>query len=414
MKQVQSHITITIVSVMAAALAVTASAWHLSTARNAPRCGDILKISKVSGAVFDSTACDISASEIGATHKVKYRISADGKTLTATESGTFRAFCLSDGGLTPTEERKPGQNMPESMRVNVGVFNHCSSLPSETRFYREGFFAKSQRISEKGRIRFEEIGQTTLLTPDFATDDALLVRICQEGSQSINDTTRFHSDDNSKFCLADSTVLIAENIDDAISADSLTYSETLMRWYAEGYRYPIVERRDYVVRRYGTPCDSVTAVFYYPPHTQEEDIQNDLENDSIRTDLKYGSLWIAPKGVSPRKGGNGSADTGEEANSDGLEATAIAEDRIAGGRPSAEVFPTEVTDHTTVVISVPDSREVAVILSGTNGKMFWGETHTVAQGELSIRVPTDALQRGEYIISVSAGDFRKSAIIIKK
>ena len=403
-----------IVTILAIAMAAQSSAWHLSPSANAPRVGDDLTLTAVSSAVFDSTACDISAAVFGKSHKVKYRFRSADTSLVEMERGTVRTYRLDGDNYNPADERKPGHNMPADRRFNTGGFFPYGQNASSFYYYREGEVGEHEHLSDRGVQEFAEIGLASLTTPDIAIDNSLLVKLCRRGVMTVGDSSQIVRSDNGRYILNDSSLIMPVLTDSVLLADSVTYSETVSRWYALGYRYPIVEKREYTVKRFGAICDSRTETYYCSPLTQEEEIDNDEINDSIRQslgDMRFGPLGaghqghISPKNTVPKRGmeQSGESDDGD-----------VTENISDGNEFTVAVCPTEVSDKTEISVMSSDAGSATVLLVSSQGKAMWQKKLEYPSGGFRLTVPTADLIRGEYIVVVNSGENLSSTKIFKK
>ena len=224
MKRYCLIIYVPIVTILAVAMAAQSPAWHLSPSANAPRVGDDLTLTAVSSAVFDSTACDISAAVFGKSHKVKYRFRSADTSLVEMEQGTVRTYSLDGDNYNPADERKPGHNMPADRRFNTGGFFPYGQNASSFYYYREGEVGEHEHLSDRGVQEFTETGLASLTTPDMAIENSLLVKLCRRGVMTVGDSSRIVRSDNGRYILNDSSLIMPVLTDSVLLADSVTYS----------------------------------------------------------------------------------------------------------------------------------------------------------------------------------------------
>lgn len=410
MKHLKLKLYTLFVVIFVMSVCVNSSTWQLSRDANAPRGGDKITLTAVSSAVFDSTACDISAATFGKSHKVKYRFLPADSSLVVIESGTVKSYKLEGVEYIPADERKPGYNMTADRRFNTGGLSPFGENGSSFYYYREGVVGENEHLSDRGVQEFTTIGHTSLITPDMAVDNSLLVKLCRRGVMTVGDSSRICRSDEGLFVLNDSSLITPAFTDSALLADSITYNETISRWYALGYRYPIVEKREYTVKRFGAVCDSRTETYYCSPLTQEEEIDNDEINDSIRLALKnehFGLLGhsVSPKGVTQK--------SGKPHNCDG-DVDNMTENVLCDHEYSVTVTPTEVSDKTEISVMSSDAGSATVLLVSSQGKAMWQKKLEYPSGGFRLSVPTADLIRGEYIVVVNSGENLSSTKIFKK
>lgn len=85
-----------------------------------------------------------------------------------------------------------------------------------------------------------------------------------------------------------SEVLSADSIEYRLVTDSVRMESEIWRWYAGGYRYPVVESIRTCNYIYNQPVQMASTSFYYPPREQYYDLASDPLNQQLR-DLKQKS-----------------------------------------------------------------------------------------------------------------------------
>ena len=131
-------------------------------------------------------------------------------------------------------------------------------------------------MSYKGLLEISAIAQGRMITPEGdSLRNVLLIREEAKGIPTI-----------SKNCeTLDSAELDYETIDGIqakLLTDSVTTDVEYLKWYAMGYRYPVMEQLKAITYFYGNPVDSARIAYYIPPICQKLYLMFDEYNDSIR------------------------------------------------------------------------------------------------------------------------------------
>ena len=151
------------------------------------------------------------------------------------------------------------------------------------------------------------------------------------------------------------------------------------RWYAAGYRYPILER---VVCRAASDGNIISrSVLYYPPSAQEAQLPYDEENEAIRNLIARGEYH-------------------DETDSD-----ANAPDR-GEAEPVIHYTLVQNAEARTVTISydLDASATVRCVLADSKGVVYRTAEQTNAAGTgYSLALSYSGLPHGQYVVYISAG-----------
>lgn len=175
----------------------------------------------------------------------------------------------------------------------------------------------------------------------------------------VNETLPFNSD------------RISAHINDG--TDSVSEEDTYL-WYADGYRYPIVETHIYVNDR------KRSRTLYCPPSEQRK--MYDSENEAIRANV--------------RKGSNSEDDNANE-NSDGQYGDSIE-------------FPyriKQIGNAVTVYFNEKPSVQTACLLSSSSGVIY---RRAVVSDSETVMLDCCGLIPGDYIIKMSIGEKEFSSV----
>lgn len=157
-------------------------------------------------------------------------------------------------------------------------------------FHGRGTYGDKVALRQYGRYKTKAVGIGTLLLPDSVVmDDVLRVH-----------TERLVSSKQYPITLIDSLLpYTADSVSASLMTDSAVYSVHTDRWYAPGYRYPIIERR-VVHHAEGSP--EISQTLYYPAESQVADSPDDEANAAIRALMadRHNQKYMAPdSGMGP-------------------------------------------------------------------------------------------------------------------
>lgn len=147
------------------------------------------------------------------------------------------------------------------------------------------------------------------------------------------------------------------------------------RWYAAGYRYPILET---IECRNATDDQLVSrATLYYPPSAQENQLAYDEENQMIRN--------LIARGEYQKEG-----DTGSDSNTESIIHYTFSQNQEAGT--------------VTISYSLDATATVRFVLASAMGMVYQTVEQTNAEGAgYSVTLNYNGLPRGQYVVYISAG-----------
>jgi hypothetical protein len=147
------------------------------------------------------------------------------------------------------------------------------------------------------------------------------------------------------------------------------------RWYAAGYRYPILET---IECRNATDDQLVSrATLYYPPSAQENQLAYDEENQMIRN--------LIARGEYQKEG-----DTGSDSNTESIIHYTFSQNQEAGT--------------VTISYSLDATATVRFVLASAMGMVYQTVEQTNAEGAgYSVTLNYHGLPRGQYVVYISAG-----------
>ena len=137
-------------------------------------------------------------------------------------------------------------------------------------FHGRGTYGDKVALRQYGRYKTKAVGVGTLLLPDSVSMDNVL-RV---------HTERLISCKQYPITQLDSLLpYTTDSVSASLMTDTAVYSVHTDRWYAPGYRYPVVERR-IVFNGDGSP--GISQTLYYPAGNQVADNPDDEANAAIR------------------------------------------------------------------------------------------------------------------------------------
>ena len=160
-----------------------------------------------------------------------------------------------------------------------------------------------------------------------------------------------------------------------LAPDTAKVREDEYRWYAEGYRYPILEAKT------TSYCDSMmTAEMYYCPPDMQRDLSLDEENEAVRARLaeeEQARLW--------------GTDSDEPANSRGNDSGFRYD--ISQDDGSGQININYAADHDVKVVA---------LVANSQGYVYKRAAQDCPAGSGQIPIDCAGLRKGQYIIYINA------------
>lgn len=375
------------------------SGWsQLTYTLNAPRIGDKPKWLQSQQFIpiqnNDSLLCDLSSIDFNNNGITRYSLFQD-SLLLKNEMRQVAEYSLSSDTLRLLSVRKPGLNMnyiiPEVSMVYL--FNDTTLITGY--YYAEGKDGAGHYVRDLGRYNRSITGHGYIITPDC---DSLLnvtqVSYTRYGATLISDDFSI-SFSNSR----DSALITPTTIDHQLATDSMRHHITHNLWYAQGYRYPIIDSRQYILSYYNTPIDTTEVTLYYAPQFQEYELESDAANELIRqqsTELYYNSNINYSRAIN-----SDDSDTQDSSGITSLTST------------SCSVSPTSVTSSTTIYIDIEQTSVVSITLHNYSGTLLWNYENNFNAGHHKINCDMSNYISGNYIIFVTINNVTFSYKLIK-
>ena len=160
-----------------------------------------------------------------------------------------------------------------------------------------------------------------------------------------------------------------------LAPDTAKVREDVYRWYAEGYRYPILEAKSL------TFCDSLlTEEMYYCPPDMQRTLANDEENEQIRTRLaeEERARWLAS---SPDEDSNP-----KSRGKNGFTYNLPQDDN---------------SDLVTINYSTDHATKMTALVTNALGYVYRRADQSCAVGNGQATIDCSGLRRGQYILYIN-------------
>jgi hypothetical protein len=169
----------------------------------------------------------------------------------------------------------------------------------------------------------------------------------------------------------------ADTIDHLLAHDSIRIETETWRWYAEGYRYPVLETIKSTLYQNESPHDYASTSFLYLPEEQYYELAHDAPNQALRDQ----AAWSAPPAANDT--GNGIVSSEHQG-----EITY----RLALGDDGNLYIDYQLPTPTEVTFSLFDvqGRQLTVVHRGKLPDGTYRET-----------IPMRAYPKGEYLIRIN-------------
>lgn len=401
-------------------IAFKLSANSLSKELNSGRAGDrmgMYYINLASNYAFQDTSLyDFSLCAIGETHIIKFSEYKD-TLLSSYENRSVTLYDMRSDTITSIAFRKPGLNINYARPELTMCFPMEPGKSASGYFFAEGKDGVVGYVRHAGKSMVSAMPETaTLITPDKDTiNNTLVVTYTRDAATIMSqDFTRSYMRTRNK------EILSNDSIDKYLTTDSITHSVQRRCWYAQGYRYPIIDIRQYKVYHYRNATDSTTIALYYGTISQENDIMNDPENEIIRSVLKYPNA----NNKNPQIGQSTKSLTGNRYKSDADNAKTnvsiqedlnnqMSDDEI-GITETCNLYPLIVEGSTTLSYSTISGNNAEIYILSPSGALMWQKTISNLDSSGSIECSTAELVPGDYLLTCLIGEKRYSFKIVKK
>lgn len=388
------RVVIIIISILV--VNIVAYAYYLNREYNMPRNGDILKAEELvrvpvttigNDVTWDFSDLSVACSDIS----IRY-IKPNDSVMVKCKRKEMSYYTIAGDSVSLTEYCAPDKRLemirPELLAVYPMGYTSCAA----DFFYSEGTIDGSYYMRQAGNSCTAIEAKGRLITPDCdSLRHVLLAHRYRVG-------TTYISPDFSKSFLnsRDSLMLSNGSILEWMSSDTITHSIDTYSWYAQGYRYPVIEQN--IVRTYynQVQVDSVSQTLYFSPNMQEEDLAEDELNDSLRIANKN-DPWEFNRPVDNRNGGYQGDNLGF----------------LAQGNVCS-LSPILVDNSTTLFYNCESPTTIDVRIYNMGGALISYCNNNVSNSHGSLCINTAQLRQGEYIVNAKIGNEVFSFKIFRK
>ena len=294
----------------------------------------------------------------------------------AHEGLTSRQYLSADGGISLIGQSTPTSQMTYDIPEQLMPLPLCYGDSITGIYGGAGSYGDKLFVREYGNYRSRVDGTGSMLLPDGDT----LHYVCRLTTDRMV---------WAETALADSMQMVYGDSIPAYGEDSIRRHMATdvplqrvreQRWYAAGYRYPILETLE---SRSATDDRLITKyALYYSPAEQERQLAYDEENETIRTLIARGEYHPEGLGHDTRSGSCEDAD------------------------PVIDYTLEQNAEARTVTIrySLDASATVRCVLADSKGVVYRTAEQTNAAGTgYTLTLSYNGLPRGQYVIYISAG-----------
>lgn len=187
-----------------------------------------------------------------------------------------------------------------------------------------------------------------------------------------------------------SAIFYRDSIDYLLFTDSIRHETETWRWYADGYRYPILETVKSIVYKLSTPHEHFSTSFLYLPEEQYYDLPFDTDNQKRRDQIA------------------------EEIYSRDWENTNNNSSNNRNGKDISYNFNIEEDGNLYISYDLKEPGKIFLTVYDLQGRQLKSVQHTnQAAGNYKEVISMTNFQRGEYLLQIVAGDCKYGEKIIK-
>ena len=232
--------------------------------------------------------------------------------------------------------------------------NDCDSMTFET----TGLYSKELPLKSLGDIRIESDAKGQIILP---SGDTLYNVLRMKTIQNIRDTS------------------------------SMNMTQTSYNWFAEGYRYPVLE----TLHTENNTSDGTQEVFrtsfFYPPE-QHQYLEDDINNQQVLNRSSEKGT-VPPSSIAP----------------------GFADYSIKGDGWGCNVYPTPIETNLNLEYKTEKEAKVKISLYDMGGKLLYlSPTRHQQSGYYTDLIDCRSLTTGNYVLRIMVGEEEMSRIITKK
>lgn len=218
----------------------------------------------------------------------------------------------------------------------------------------------------------------------YKTKAEALERIVVAEGDTLDNVLRLHTERkiSSQYYpieLADSLLPFKEDsVKEYLRTDTAVIKTTIDRWYAPGYRYPILETRKTEESR-NVPL--LTQTLYFPPSEQQEQLHGDVANETVRMRLAE-ELMAKTRGQSDFEG-----------SLDGK--------RLIGNDFAYDILQDDGSNMITINYNARQDVKVVALVASTQGYVYKRAEQQCEAGTGQFSLNCTGLRKGQYIIYIN-------------
>lgn len=396
------------------------SATMLTRELNGIRIGDCIEANKITcdyvAAFRDTSMYDFSSCAINEKYQIRCTSYKDtliavyeNRSVTIIDQRTDTVYSLA--------YRKPGLNLNFPRPEMIMRYSNGAEVDAEKYFYCDGKDGSLGYVRHAGKSNVRLSSAVTIITPDGdVINDVVPVTYYRTASTIMS----HEFPKNRKNEIYDIS-LSNDSIDRYNKTDSITHIVKHRYWFAPGYRYPIIEARQYKDYFCGNVVDSTYMALYYSQASQESEILNDPQNELIRAELKFKDI-TNPVAINSRAVLTQSNNLKKKTTQ--LDDSALSVLPQSGqseltilepiGEETCQIYPQIVTHSTTISYTTKAGNDAEIMVFTASGVLQSKNTfqHLDELGTIEIRL--DELVPGEYVMVCRIGNNNYTYKIIKK
>ena len=312
--------------------------------------------------------------------EVSYLTGNDGHTLRGLENGYINNYNSGGDSLLIGNWECPSTRM-ESILPQVFLTYPFAYKNKITNYYSSyGVYCDRMGVKLMGSIETEADGYGMLILPGNDTiRNVLRVKIVKT---ALEEKESSYEKKNGKEWKVKG---------DSIAALIKLYKKELptteiVRWYAEGYRYPVLEMiYGYTDSGGNKKADETRRAFFYDPVQQDVDyLSSDTVNHTIATKKNQSSMKV--------------------------EASSQAEPILF----DYNLYPNPVGSDLTVDMHFSEKTTVRFSLFTVSHLLVYQSVKESPKGHSTVHIPMSGLQKGQYLLHISCGEKTAAEKIIKK
>lgn len=392
---------------------INAVEYGLDINGNMPRNGDILKKYYLKYFKNEKTGTDIIWDFSNIEPQKKYITSIykykNDTCFINIENNNLKYYQLKNNRLYQYRLSAPGKVIKFPMEEMTLQFPFKYGSVFSGYFFSEGSLDLFRYIKNAGKADIAIIASGKMITPDGdSLRNVLLLKELRKSSINIAPDFR-NSFKNTK----DTTLLTNSYIDNGLICDSIINVAEHYYWYANGYRYPIIETRKVTSFYYGSAVDSISEAYYIPVSDQIYELSYDAYNDSIRKteeNMAFNNMFemntysTKSKHTPNYKTQNVNNQSSVETNYTNLNEV----------KNYCQLYPLIVSNSTMLDYQINDGNNIDIKIFSTSGSLVWKKSIKTDNNCGKIDCDIHELVDGEYIVSVYLGSENYTYKIIKK